>query len=260
MRFQRTAASLVSFSDEERVADRGIRRSASNPLGIERRAVKHDYGNKQYVGHGKTERMQIGSNSTEWFRKDPRAMAYTASKYLTVAKLLLGQRKVLEIGCGDGFGLPIVAQHVKELMALELNTALAFEARSYAGDRCGVMFGDWLDPNMIEVPGAYSAIYCLDVLEHIDPMRERDFLLRVVAHLGNDGVFICGMPTLNSQEYATDYGKQGHINCQTPGQIVATLKDHFAHVFDFGLTDGHINVGYWPMRQYQLNLCTGPRT
>lgn len=215
-----------------------------------------------YVGSQAAKvRNQIGWNSSAWFRKDPRAMAYTAAKYFTVAKLLQGKRKVLEIGCGDGFGLPIVAQHVRELFAIEINDLLVTEANAVnagAGGDIFVMQGDFLSANLIAVP-AYDAVYCLDVLEHIAPDREPDFLFKVLESLTPSGVFICGMPTLNSQAWASDYGREGHINCQHPGHITGKLSDLFDNVFSFGLADGQINLGFEPMRQYQLNLCCGPR-
>lgn len=214
-----------------------------------------------YVGEGKTERTQIGSNSTEWFSKDPRAMAYTAAKYATVAKLLGRCPRALEVGCGDGFGSSILAQVTGVLDCVDINYHNYQEARTCWGHLKNVAFWN-CDFLKFDHPwkSNHNAIVALDVLEHIDPLSEREFLLRVADGLHRDGIFICGMPTLNSQEYATDYGKAGHVNCQHPFKITETLKEYFDNVFSFGMTDGHINVGFEPMRQYQLNLAVGPKT
>ena len=41
------------------------------------------------------------------------------SRYKFVAKMLEGKDSVLEVGCGDGFGIPIVAQSVNTLYAID---------------------------------------------------------------------------------------------------------------------------------------------
>lgn len=209
------------------------------------------------VGQGETERMTLGLNSSAWFRRDPRAMAYTAAKYLTVARLLEGTESVLEIGCGDGFGAPIIAQavdwylgidfyapHIQDAQALTMPGNVEFAAMD-------ILNG----PPISE----YDAVFALDVLEHIDPEQEWLFLRNAVAYLKPPGVFVCGMPTLNSQNHASAHGRAGHINCQHPEQITATLRNYFHNVFSFGMSDGQINTGFEPMRQYQLNLCAGVR-
>lgn len=209
------------------------------------------------VGRGSSERLTIGPNSSAWFRKDPRAMAYTASKYLTVAKLLEGTASVLEIGCGDGFGAPIIAQHVKRYHGIDFYLPHILEAKFTPGLPSNVVFSatDMLDPYGLWE--RYDAAIALDVLEHIDPAQEDMFLRQVCANLNPDGVFICGMPTLNSQAHSSEHGKAGHINCQSPEKITRTLRRYFRNVFSFGLTNGHLDQGPEPMRQYQLNLAVG---
>ena len=106
-------------------------------------------------------------------------------------------------------------------------------------------------------PAGFDAIYALDVLEHVDPAQEDLFLTTVAADLVPDGIFICGMPTLASQTYASEYNKASHINCQHPAQITAKLKKHFRAVFSFGMNDEVLHTGFDMMRQYQINLCAG---
>lgn len=205
-------------------------------------------------------RIAIGHNSSGWFTRDPNAMAYTAAKYATVAKLIAGAKSALEIGCGDGFGAPIIQQRVDHLDCCDFYAPHVAEARLLWGHLSNTRFfaHDILDQGVPWDRG-HEAIFALDVLEHIDPAQEDLFLHRVVADLRGNGIFICGMPTLASQEHASDHGRAGHINCQTPGQITETLKGFFDNVLSFGLADGQINLGFEPMRQYQLNVCTGPR-
>ncbi len=211
------------------------------------------------VGKDETVGRTLGINTSAWFRRDPKAMAYTAAKYKFVAKMLEGSERVLEVGCGDGFGAPIVAQHVKRLYGVDFYKPHIEEAhRNLSLPNVEFRAGDFFDGNG-DWPGTFNAIYALDVLEHVDPAQEAQFLTMVVDCLVPDGVFICGMPTLASQAFASEYNRAAHINCQNPADITATLKKYFKAVFSFGMNDEVLHTGFDMMRQYQLNLCACPR-
>ncbi|HEY4255221.1 MAG TPA: class I SAM-dependent methyltransferase, partial [Chlamydiales bacterium] len=50
---------------------------------------------------------------------DPRHNLFVLSRYKFCAKMLEGKDLVVEIGCGDGFGIPIMAQAVKQLVCID---------------------------------------------------------------------------------------------------------------------------------------------
>ena len=54
-----------------------------------------------------------------------------------------------------------------------------------------------------------DAIFLLDVLEHIEPSDEDQFLKNISASLSKHGVCILGMPSLESQTYASASSKEG---------------------------------------------------
>ena len=57
----------------------------------------------------------LGLQSGISWEEDPKRLTFMLSRYKFVAKMLEGSKEVLEIGCGDGFGARIVAQHVQNL-------------------------------------------------------------------------------------------------------------------------------------------------
>ena len=61
----------------------------------------------------------------------------------------------------------------------------------------------------------YDAVFALDVLEHIPEDMENVFLRNMFCSLNENGVAIIGMPSLESQPYASYQSKQGHINCKS---------------------------------------------
>ncbi|MDE7185638.1 MAG: hypothetical protein K2O40_14525 [Lachnospiraceae bacterium] len=65
-----------------------------------------------------TKELKLGSWTSESMTHDPRHLAFVLSRYKFVAKMLEGKNSVLEVGCGDGFGIPIVAQAVNTVYAI----------------------------------------------------------------------------------------------------------------------------------------------
>ncbi len=101
----------------------------------------------------------------------------------------------------------------------------------------------------------YEAIYSLDVIEHINPMQEETFIQNALKFLQPDGVAIIGSPTLESQEYASKWSKEGHVNCKSGYELKALLEKHFKQVFLFGMNDETLHTGYSKMAHYNLVIC-----
>src|SRR4051794_26970496 len=65
------------------------------------------------------EEIPLGPWSSYSLVHDPKHMCFVLSRYKFCAKMLQGRQRVMEIGVGDGFGLPIMAQAVKQLVAVD---------------------------------------------------------------------------------------------------------------------------------------------
>lgn len=57
-----------------------------------------------------TRELKLGPWTSYSMANDARHMAFVLSRYKFVAKMLEGRSRIMEVGCGDAFGLPIVAQ------------------------------------------------------------------------------------------------------------------------------------------------------
>lgn len=126
-------------------------------------------------------------DSTHWWY---RARRDILSDFLTREAALPQQARILEIGCGTGHNLPMLAQF-GTVDAIEIDPA----ARDVAGKRLGKPVGDAPLPALPGVPAKhYDLIAVLDVVEHIEDdvaalqaMRERlapggKILITVPAH------------------------------------------------------------------------------
>ena len=75
------------------------------------------------------EEMSLGPWTSYSLIQDPKHMVFVLSRYKFCAKMLDNKKNVLEVGCGDGFGAPIIAQSVKNL------TCVDWEPRNIEGNK-----------------------------------------------------------------------------------------------------------------------------
>lgn len=198
---------------------------------------------------------RLGLRSSQSWHDDPKHLLFRLSRYKFVAKMLSGSENVLEIGCGDAFGTRIVQQEVKVLSATDFDAVFVrdVEARMVERWRFPVFIHDLLDG---PIKGNYDGIFLLDVLEHIDPTHQDTFLANAFVPLTEYGVAIIGMPSLESQAYASPTSRAGHVNCQSMPQLKRKMQQFFHNVFMFSMNDEVVHTGYHPMAHYLFALCT----
>ena len=74
-----------------------------------------------------------------------------------------------------------------------------------------------------------------------------------------DGVLIVGMPSLESQKYASPQSKAGHVNCQSGDELRVTMENYFSNCFLFSMNDEVVHTGYNKMAHYLIAVCTCPK-
>jgi hypothetical protein len=92
------------------------------------------------------------------------------------------------------------------------------------------------------------------VLEHIPAELEGRYLDHVTASLTDRGVFIAGMPSLESQAHASPASKAGHVNCKSGEALKRTLERYFHTVFIFSMNDEVVHTGFYSMAHYLLGV------
>lgn len=173
---------------------------------------------------------------------------------------MAGFDNVLEVGCQEGWGLPLVAQTVGRVHGIDFYAPYIEECRvrfEQNSPMKNVSFEarDVLDGATEE---RYRGIFALDVLEHIDPDSEQRFFRNIVDSLSADGVLILGMPSLESQAYASEASRKGHVNCKSGPSLASLAQSYFANVAMFCMNDEVLHTGFFPMAQYLLVVCSGP--
>ena len=165
-----------------------------------------------------TKELNLGPWTSYSLINDPKHMAFVLSRYKFCAKMLDGKSSVLEVGCGDAFGAPIVAQAVDKLHCID------WEERNTEGNRRrlstlkNITF-DTVDISVDTLPGKYDGIFNIDVIEHLEPEYEKAFVENMVQCLDPQGVMIIGTPNETASEHATFRSDHQHINLKTADSL-----------------------------------------
>jgi 2-polyprenyl-3-methyl-5-hydroxy-6-metoxy-1,4-benzoquinol methylase len=201
---------------------------------------------------------QLGLMANTSWNQDPRRTLFTLARYKFVAKMLSGRKQVLEVGCADAFGTRLVQQEVGRVTAVDFDPVFIEDAKNRLDPHWPIELAVH-DMLVKPVTGSFDAVYCLDVLEHIAPESEDLFMRNLLTPLDSNGVAIVGIPSLESQMYASPQSKAGHVNCKSGDALKAFLLEHFHNVFVFSMNDEVVHTGYYPMAHYLLALCCGRR-
>jgi 2-polyprenyl-3-methyl-5-hydroxy-6-metoxy-1,4-benzoquinol methylase len=196
----------------------------------------------------------LGLMTSYAWNDDPKRLTFTLSRYKFVAKLLSGRANVLEIGCADAFGTRIVRQDVERLTATDFDPVFIEDVKKRMNPRWPF---DAFVHDMLSGPVPsrnYDGIYALDVLEHIDPGDEPVFMSNLVGSLAPHGAVVLGMPSLESQIYASPNSKAGHVNCKSMPDFKQMMARYFHNVFMFSMNDEVVHTGYHKMAHYLLAL------
>ena len=196
---------------------------------------------------------RLGLMVNESWNQDPKRTLFTLARYKFVARMLSGRKHVLEVGCADAFGTRIVQQTVGQVTAIDFDPLFIADVKERMNPLWPVeaFVHDILSG---PVPGQFDAIYALDVLEHIKEEDEDRFIKNILASLLPTGIVIVGMPSLESQSWASSQSKAGHVNCKTGDAFKNTLERYFNSVFVFSMNDEVVHTGFYPMAHYLLGV------
>ena len=201
---------------------------------------------------------RFGLMANESWNQDPKRTLFTLSRYKFVAKMLADQARVLEVGCADAFGTRLVQQTVRHLTAVDFDPVFIDDVKKRVDPHWPFEFfvHDILTG---PVPGEFDAAFSLDVMEHIAPSEERRFIKNIIHSLTRRGILIIGMPSIESQVYASRQSRHGHVNCKSGADLRSVFLDYFDNVFLFSMNDEVVHTGFSGMAHYVLVLCCGKK-
>lgn len=206
---------------------------------------------KNSISMDNHEEFRLGANTSRIYFEDPKLLLFTLSRYKFVSKMLSGRKNVLEVGCQEGFGAVLVAKEVSKLTCIDFYVPHIESCKDrFQGCSYDISFSS----RDILAGGSgneeYDAAFSLDVLEHVDRDSEDLFMVNILAELSVNAVVILGMPSLESQRYASERSKVGHVNCKSGEELRNFGSRHLENIAIFSMNDEVLHTGFFPMSQY----------
>ena len=187
---------------------------------------------------------------------DPKHLGFVLARYKFCAKMLEGMDRVLEVGCGDGFGTPVIAQAVKNVVAIEPEIRHIKGNRQRLNQLKNVEFKAMSICDQVP-EGKFDAAFSIDVVEHLDKPLNKLFFENQCACLVDDGVCIIGTPNITANKYASERSRVQHINLYSQASLKSMMLKYFKRVFIFGMNDEVLHTGYAPMCHYIFGMGVG---
>ena len=166
-------------------------------------------------GEIKAEPIELGRYASDDYANDPKHFAFVTSRYKFASKMLGGMDSGMEVGCGDGFGAPIVADGVNRLICTDINEPLLRDIERRHKSFVPNATYEYFDFREAAYEPQVDGIYMIDVIEHIFPGEERAFMENLANSLHDHGVMLIGTPNKNAEQYASEWSRKGHINLKT---------------------------------------------
>ncbi|MAO83240.1 MAG: hypothetical protein CMH50_05045 [Myxococcales bacterium] len=138
--------------------------------------------------------------------------------------------RVLDLGCGVGYGSAMLAQHdrVASVTALDLDPACIRYAQRHFGDVTGLRYSACAAedfPN--QHTGPYDFIFSSNVFEHLD---DAGALLRAIPdHLTTGGRFFFAVPPIFDEE---ERARQNAVEFHRSNHLVDEWQCHLTNAFD----------------------------
>jgi len=201
--------------------------------------------------------ISLGKATSQGYISDPKRISFVASRYKFCAKMLAGMESVIEIGCCDAFGSPIVADEVGKLICTDIDDETLQNNRKLCEVFNNISF-EYFDFRINKYPVQADGVFLIDVIEHIFKEEEEAFMQNIAMSLTKHGVAIIGTPNITAEQYASKYSEEGHVNLKSYTALKEICGEYFNNVFMFGMNDEVLHTGYGPMSHYLWALCNSP--
>ena len=203
-------------------------------------------------------KVKLGYRSGYAFLNNPKYLGMTLSRYKFVSRMFEGYDQVLEIGAGDGFKSLVVETSCKNLTLSDIDSRdiTAFKKDYSKISRANFIKHDFVKSKLNK---KFQGIYALDVLEHVPSSKEHKFLKNILESLLKTGSLIIGIPSLESQKYASPLSKKYHVNCKSKSELKKFLSKYFNSVYMFSMNDEVLHTGFDQMSHYIIAIATNKK-
>lgn len=180
-------------------------------------------------------------------------IAFTIARYKFACKWMRETDRVLEVGCGAGFGCNFFSRHVASVTGLDIDEQAVEACRAkYRRPNLSYIIGDIIDPPVTPSP-EYDSVVSFEMIEHVDQEAGRRMVANCAAYLKPGGLFILSTP--RSRPDRSVSRRHHHIFEYDHDTFLATLSPHFRRVMVFCQNDEYIYAGHPSTAWNFIGLC-----
>jgi len=221
--------------------------------------LKQDMYKSHFEEYDPDREQWVGPLASYKWRHDPRYIVFMLARYKISSKLLRGKTNVLDIGCGDAFGFPILLQEIPHVHGVDVEEAIIADNKRRGVLPTSVTFEVH---NMITdgpLNQQYESALSFDVLSSISRANEEKFMINVCGSLNDDAMYIMGAQNLNSTKYSYSKSHEDQENFKNYDEMNEFMSKYFRNVLIFGMNDETLHTGREVMTQYFLAVGITPR-
>ncbi|RKZ85905.1 MAG: class I SAM-dependent methyltransferase [Candidatus Parabeggiatoa sp. nov. 1] len=202
---------------------------------------------KELMGN---QRVLLGKQVTHGLKKSPAHILHYLSYYKFAAKMVGSNKRVLDVGCGEGLGTWILAKECGQVKGVDFAQEVINVGQTNWSSQSNISFecSDFLTLSA----ESWDAVVNFDVIEQISPENVQNFMTGIINNLAEHGITIVGTPNLNSQAYVSEISKLGHVNVYSPELLEEEMRRYFEHVFLFCANNEVIHAGFLPFAHYLI--------
>ena len=198
----------------------------------------------------------LGPYFTYHVKHTPRHILHSMSYHKFAAKMIGKGKRVLEVGCSEGFQTVLLAEFAQYCCGVDVDeAAIASANKTFARENLEFRVSDIMECSV----GEFDAATSFDVIEHIYPANEDRFVGAVANHLTEHGMAIIGTPNITADQFASPITRSGHVNLYSMERLEATLLRHFHHALMFAANDEVVHTGFAQMAHYLIGIGIAPR-
>lgn len=157
--------------------------------------------------------------------------------YVLLAEPLVANKRVLEIGCGSGYGADYLARSAASITGVDISpTDIASCRDKYGRDKLVFLPADGL--KLPFKSGSFDVVLSFQVIEHTAPKNVLNFLSEIKRVLNGEGIFLVTTP--NSRVRLSTFEKPWnpeHAKEYKDEELKKLLSHVFQEVRVYGLSD-----------------------
>ena len=176
---------------------------------------------------------------------------YHLARYMFAARQIDKTDKVLDFGCGTGYGARLLSDFAESVYAFDKDTKLVEEQNKFKKDN--LIFCKTLP----ECSNKFDKVVSFEVVEHIELANVNHYFNNIKKRMKNNGVLFISTPRAVPFENRSLNRQREHVYEYSPQEFRELLKSHFTNVFLFSQNDSSIGYHNPEMAWNLVAICTG---